>query len=125
MIKCDYISALITNAIYLFCGKLSYEPGNLVNLLFPRLKEDGGELDNIEEVEELFKEKPDSLHNIAVAASKHNFKKEGKLSDADIEIIRKAILTYVKVSNDPIYKEIIKQNGWDIEQIILEELKIM
>ena len=113
--KCDYISALVTNAIYLFCGKLSYEPDNLVNLLFPRLKKDGGELDNIEEVKELFKEKPDSFHNIAVAASKHNFKEEGKLSDADIEIIHKAILTYVKVSNDPIYKEIIKQNGWDIE----------
>lgn len=112
MIKCDYISALVTNAIYLFCGKLSYEPDNLVNLLFPRLKEDGGELDNIEEVEELFKEKPDSLHNIAVAASKHNFKKEGKLSDADIEIIRKAILTYVKVSDDPIYREIIELNKW-------------
>ena len=110
--KCDYISALVTNAIYLFCDKLSYEPDNLVDLLFPRLKEDGGELDNMEEVKELFKEKPDALHNIAVAASKHNFKEEGKLSDSNIEIIHKAVLTYVKVSDDPIYKKIIRQNGW-------------
>jgi hypothetical protein len=112
MIKGSYISALVTDAIYLFCDKLSYEPDNLVDLLFPRLKEDGGELDNMEEVKELFKEKSDSLHNIAVAASKHNFKKEGKLSDANIEIIHKAILTYVKVSDDPIYKEIIELNKW-------------
>lgn len=110
--KCDYISALVTNAIYLFSDKLNYKPVNLVNLLFPRLKEDGGELDNMEEVKELFKEKPDSLHNIAVAASKHNFKEEGKFSDADIEIMCKAILTYSKVSDDPIYKEIIELNKW-------------
>lgn len=113
--KCDYISALVTNAIYLFSDKLNYKPVNLVNLLFPRLKQDGGELDNIEELKELFKEKSDSLHNIAVAASNHNFKEEGKLSDTDIEIIHKAIFAYSKVSDDPIYKEIMKQNGWDIE----------
>ena len=115
MTKGSYISALVTDAIYLFCGKLSYEPKNLVNLLFPRLKEDGGELDNIEEVKELFKEKSDSLHNIAVAASGHNFKEERKFSDADIEIMRKAILTYNKVSDDPIYKEIIELNKWQEE----------
>ncbi len=110
--KGSYISALVTDAIYLFSGKLSYEPKNLVDLLFPRLKEDGGELDNMVEVKKLFKEKPDSLHNIAVAASKHNFKDEGKFSDADIEIMCKAILTYSKVSDDPIYKEIIELNKW-------------
>ena len=115
MTKCSYISALVTNAIYLFCGKLSYEPNNLVDLLFPRLKEDGGELDNMEEVKELFKEESDPLHNIAVAASGHNFKEERKLSDADIEIMRKAILTYNKVSDDPIYKEIIELNKWQEE----------
>ena len=36
-------------------------------------------------------------------------------SDELIDIIRKHVLSCSKVSDDPIYKEIMKQNGWDIE----------
>lgn len=77
----------------------------------PTLIEDGGTLDDLEELSLLIHN--ENAHAYMTFFVNKDLKKY--YSDELISIIRKHVLSCSKVSNDPIYKEIIKQNKWDTE----------
>ena len=77
----------------------------------PTLTEDGGTLDNLEELSLLIRNK--NAHDYMTFFLNKDLKKY--YSNELIDIIRKHVLSCSKVSNDPIYKELIKQNKWDTE----------
>ena len=77
----------------------------------PTLTEDGGTLDNLEELSLLIRN--ENAHKYMTFFLNKDLKKY--YSDELIDIIRKHVLSCSKVSNDPIYKELIKQNKWDTE----------
>lgn len=77
----------------------------------PTLTEDGGTLDNLEELSLLIRN--ENAHDYMTFFLNKDLKK--CYSDELIDIIRKHVLSCSKVSDDPIYKELIKQNKWDTE----------
>ena len=77
----------------------------------PTLIKDGGTLNNLEELSLLIHNK--NAHAYMTFFVNKDLK--NYYSDELISIIRKHVLSCSKISNDSIYKEIIKQNGWDIE----------
>ena len=89
---------------------------------FPGIGENN--IGSLEDMKEFLEEQKEDAHYVADVLL---FVKDIKnlFTDEMYNYIRNTILDYSKVSNDPIYKEIIKQNGWDIEQIILKEPKNM
>jgi hypothetical protein len=79
---------------------------------FPGIGENN--IDSLEDMKEFLEEQKEDAHYVADVLL---FIKDIKnlFTDEMYNYIRSTILDYSKVSSDPIYKEIIKQNGWDIE----------
>lgn len=79
---------------------------------FPGIGENN--IGSLEDMKEFLEEQKEDAHYVADVLL---FIKDIKnlFTDEMYNYIRNTILDYSKVSNDPIYKEIIKQNKWDAE----------
>ena len=77
----------------------------------PTLTEDGGTLDNLEELSLLIRN--ENAHKYMTFFLNKDLNK--CYSDELIDIIRKHVLSCSKVSDDPIYKEQKKKNKWQEE----------
>jgi len=79
---------------------------------FPGIGENN--IGSLEDMKEFLEEQKEDAHYVADVLL---FIKDIKnlFTDEMYNYIRNTILDYSKVSNDPIYKELIKQNKWDTE----------
>lgn len=79
---------------------------------FVRTIEDGGKIENLEDLKVLVNHWKYVVHSMAdsILASK-NLKDH--LTDEQIDIIRKAIRSYAKVSDDPIFQQVLDKHNWN------------
>lgn len=84
-----------------------------ISFRFARTIEDGGKVENLEDLKILVNHWLRlSVHPMAesILASK-NLKDH--LTDEQIDIIRKAIRSYAKVSDDPIFQQVLDKYNWN------------
>ena len=92
--------------------QMGIDKTNRINLMFARTIEDGGEIENLEDLKILVDYWKDEVHHSAemILVSK-NLKDH--LTDEQIDIICKAIRSYAKVSDDPIFKQVLDKYNWN------------
>lgn len=120
MAKLDYNDYFSTNGtmISIMSNPLSSSEDQInnrtdhISYMFCRTIEDGGDIDNLDELKIILNEHKYQAHSIAdsILASK-NLKIY--LNDEQIDIIRKAIRSYAKVSDDPIFQEVLNKYHWN------------
>lgn len=83
-----------------------------ISYIFCRTVEDGGDIDDLDELKVILDMHKYSAHSAAdsILASK-NLKDH--LNDEQIDIVRKAIRSYAKVSDDPIFQQVLDKYHWN------------
>ena len=94
---------------------IPYSYKHRLDVSCPTLVEDGGYIESLEDFKLLFDTYKDEALYVAGYFLRHAEKLQEILPEDGLDLIRKSVLTCAKVSDEPIYKEVIIKFGWDIE----------
>ena len=79
----------------------------------PTLVEDGGYIENIEIFKQLYEEREEEALEVADFFLRWANKIMEYLPEDGLELIHKSISTCAKVSNNPIYKQLLEKYNWN------------
>ncbi len=82
-----------------------------ISYIFCRTVEDGGDIDDLDELKIILKLRAYNAHSAANSILVSNNLKD-HLTDEQIDIIRTAIRSYAKVSDDPIFQQVLDKHNW-------------